>query len=284
MYRTVPRFVRSQGNLLKGLFGKNSEKETVKQLTVEEQESLRKTLPSIRARESSQVPTNADAVVDFDDALVDKRIDTDAIRARGFLKYSYNYAPSTRIKSQILETATECLQNAGVSSDNIEQYKFIDGDNSVKFELINRLGKSTKHWPTNGRLLHLETVSDIVKFYEEPVKNVTKYTEYARDENKPKNVSIMEQAVRFHPEDTHVHHGGVTAFPGSGGDVISLRQKRLLRQFQPKKEWFDYEDQTFDYSRVDKNMPWDPEVAEQMDRYTDKRYNHTTKQFTRIKQ
>ncbi|EFO86175.1 hypothetical protein GCK72_005627 [Caenorhabditis remanei] len=284
MFKTVPRLVRSQGNLLKGIFGKGGEKEAVKHLTAEEQESLRKTLPSIRARESTQVQVPSESVTDFDDDIFENRIDQDSIRARGFLKYTQSYTPSNEVKNQVLKTASECLQKAGISSENVEQYKFVEGDNSLKFELINRLGKSIKHWPTNGKLLHLETVADVVKFYQEPVKNITKYTEMARDETKPKNVSIMEQAVRFHPEDTHMYHGGITAFPGSGGEVISLRQKRLLRQFQPKKEWFDYDDLTFDYSRPDKSMPWDPEVAKQMDKYTDKRYNLNTKQFTRIKQ
>ncbi|CAL2032811.1 unnamed protein product [Caenorhabditis brenneri] len=284
MHRTVPRFIRSQGNVLKGFFGKGGEKETVKQLTVEEQESLRKTLPSIRARESTQVSAPSDSVTDFDDDLFDNRIDTDSIRARGFLKYTQNYTPSTEVKDLVFETASKCLQAAGITVKNVEEYQFADGDNSVKFELLNRLGNSMKHWPTNGKLVHLKTVEDVANFYQEPVKNVTKYTEMARDERNPKNVSIMEQAVRFHPEDTHMYHGGVTAFPGSGGEVISLRQKRLLRQYQPKKEWFDYDDLTFDYSRPDKNMPWDPEVAKQMDKYTDKRYNLKTKQFTRIQQ
>lgn len=36
---------------------------------------------------------------------------------------------------------------------------------------------------------------------------------------------------------------GITAFPGEGGEVFSLRNKRLYRQFQPKEKWFDYEDQ-----------------------------------------
>lgn len=267
------------------MFGKSGEKEAVKQLTLEEQESLRKTLPSIRARESTQVTASADSVTEFDDDLLTmSRIDTDAIRARGFLKYTQNYVPGVDVKNQVLEAASSCLRSAGVKSENVDQYKFVEGDNSVKFELLNRLGKSIEHWPTNGKLLHLETVADVVEFYQTPVKNVTKYTEMARDENKPKNVSIMEHAARFHPEDTHMYHGGITAFPGSGGEVLSLRQKRLLRQFQPKKEWFDYDDQTFDYTRPDKNMPWDPEVANQMDKYTDKRYNLKTKQFTRIRQ
>ncbi|VDK68244.1 unnamed protein product [Anisakis simplex] len=75
---------------------------------------------------------------------------------------------------------------------------------------------------------------------------------------------------------------GVTAYPGRGGQVLGLRNKRLYRQFQPKEEWFDYEDQSFDYNRVDKDMPWDPEISKRMDRYPTKKYHLSTKAFKRI--
>lgn len=65
---------------------------------------------------------------------------------------------------------------------------------------------------------------------------------------------------------------GVTAFPGDGGKVIGLRNKRIYRQFRPKQEWFDYEDQTFDHEPVDKGMPWDPEIAKKMDSYVDLKF------------
>lgn len=77
----------------------------------------------------------------------------------------------------MLEAASRHLQESGTKSDNVEQYKFADGCNSVKFALLSDLGKSIKHWPTNGKLLHLETVADVVEFYLTPVENVTKYTE-----------------------------------------------------------------------------------------------------------
>lgn len=72
---------------------------------------------------------------------------------------------------------------------------------------------------------------------------------------------------------------GETAFPGRGGEVYSLRNKRLYRQFRPKQDWFDFEEESFDFTRPDIGMPWDPEVAVRMDRYPTKKYNLKSKMF-----
>jgi hypothetical protein len=84
----------------------------------------------------------------------------------------------------------------------------------------------------------------------------------------------------------------VTATPGEGGKILGIRNKRLYRQYKPKKNWYDYEDQTFNidvslskggtylYNRSDQNnyllensgMPWDPEVAHKMDTHADIRF------------
>jgi len=113
----------------------------------------------------------------------------------------------------------------------------------------------------------------------------------------------------------------VTGNPGEGGTVYSIRNKRIYREFKPKKEWFDYDDQNFDYDvtlskgfyhnslnfnkteihyhfweyntlRIDPSieyninnnslkisgMPWDPEIANKMDSYTNIRF---TKEYLR---
>lgn len=178
----------------------------------------------------------------------------------------------------------------------------------------------------------MKTLADVIEFYKRPFRNITEYAQMARDGKRylPKNLHILENPVRFHPEDTHTYHGGwqstsffspsfltffvwhffvsevmtvkgtnwvslpvfiqtnlilisgVTAFPGKGGKVYGIRNKRLYRQFKPKEEWFDFEDESFDYSRPDASMPWDPEIAEKMDRYPTKRYNLKTKLFRKV--
>jgi len=138
--------------------------------------------------------------------------------------------------------------------------------------VLGEIGATLKHFVPNSRLHKVKSVADLLEFYQEPVKNVTKFAEMARDASKPANLALAEHAIRFHPNDREAPHGGITAYPGTGGEVFSLRQKRLLRQYKPKKEWYDFEDQTFDYTSVDEGMPWDPLIARKMDRYTHKKF------------
>uniref|UniRef100_A0A914R710 39S ribosomal protein L50, mitochondrial n=1 Tax=Parascaris equorum TaxID=6256 RepID=A0A914R710_PAREQ len=116
-------------------------------------------------------------------------------------------------------------------------------DASIDMDSIRARG-TLKHTVPNAELHRMKTVEDVIEFYRQPTR--------------------------------------VTAYPGSGGRVLGLRNKRLYRQFQPKKEWFDYEDQSFDYTRPDKDMPWDPEVAKRMDRYPSKKYILSKKAFERV--
>uniref|UniRef100_A0A0K0CUV7 Large ribosomal subunit protein mL50 n=1 Tax=Angiostrongylus cantonensis TaxID=6313 RepID=A0A0K0CUV7_ANGCA len=248
-------------------------------LSEQEQETLKKVLPSLRTdspRSKSQVDSTS---YDTEDIL-NYRIDEDSIRARGFLKYRYNYQPPSDVKDSVLKVASEVLCNEADGVAGVTQFVFNDNNViigscylklgrsniTVKISIILTLSEQFKHCPTNSRLMHIKSVQDLIDFYEEPVENVTSYIKLARMKTKPRNVYMMEQAHRFHPEDVEAWHGGVTAFPGTGGSVVGLRNKRLLRQFQPKSDWFDYEDQTFDYTRPDKDMPWDPEIARRMDR------------------
>ena len=108
-------------------------------------------------------------------------------------------------------------------------------------------------------------------------------------------LKIIEHPKRFHPNDISATHGGVTAFPGDGGRVFGIRTSRLYREFKPKKEWYDYEEQNFNYDDISKGlfnkfklrslkltgMPWDPEIARKMDSQPDIRFtkNHLMKKI-----
>ncbi|EPB71834.1 hypothetical protein ANCCEY_09057 [Ancylostoma ceylanicum] len=274
-------YVRAR-SLLSSLFNKtksSSETDGVK-LSKQQQEKLRTILPGLRTDSPKSKPQGEVTSYEADDIL-DYQIDIDSIRARGFLKYRYNYEPASDVKDTVLKIAREVLSVKDESTSDITQVLL--NDNFVKAKIILKLSEKLMHCPTNARLMHIKSVQDLVEFYEEPVENITSYTKLARQESKPANVFMLEHARRFHPEDIDAWHGGITAFPGSGGKVISLRNKRLLRQFQPKSDWFDYEDQTFDYNRPDKDMPWDSEIARRMDRYPEKRFDLKTKQFIRSK-
>lgn len=65
-----------------------------------------------------------------------------------------------------------------------------------------------KHFVPNSRLHKIKTIDDIIDFYSEPIKNITKFVEMARDERLPQNIAICEHPNRFHPNDKSAIHGG----------------------------------------------------------------------------
>uniref|UniRef100_A0A914XJU1 Large ribosomal subunit protein mL50 n=1 Tax=Plectus sambesii TaxID=2011161 RepID=A0A914XJU1_9BILA len=198
-------------------------------------------------------------------------IDIDSIRARGFLRHRKNYAPPADLDKQFGSLVKRFASDVDSSEDwlNIK----LSDKPTLKFKLMYLLEQRLGHAVPNSRLHEMKMVADLRDFYQEPISNVTPYTELARDADAPRNLHVMEHAARFHPEDTEAHHGGVTAFPGAGGKVYGLRNKRLYRQFNPKTAWYDFEDDHFVYDRVDKDSPWNPEVAKKMDRVTGRKNN-----------
>jgi len=194
----------------------------------------------------------------------------DEIRARGFLKFHRPYDPPVDIEN-IVQKVVESVYN-----DTSDWKSIALDDLKSKFKVLNELGNKLNFHVPNSDLHKLKTASDVVDFYSTPRKNLTKYAEMARDDTLPENLKIREHPARFHPNDIESHHGGITAYPGEGGKVISLRNRRLYRSFNPKKEWYDYEDQSFDYTPPDKGMPWDTEVSQKMDRYVDRKFKPNT--------
>lgn len=243
----------------------------------EAENMLKKMLPSLKSGDepAKQRYSDGDELLD---GVCEQKIDMDSIRARGFLKFRYSYEPPDDLDDQI-EKVTNEVRPLGEG----EELRKIDltQDRRLKFQLLDLLGERLCHVVPNCELHRMKTIGDVIDFYGRPFQNLTKYAQMARDNKQtlPTNLHVMEHPVRFHPEDIHAYHGGETAFPGRGGEVYSLRNKRLYKQFKPKENWFDYEDDTFDYSRPDKGMPWDPEIAERMDRYPVKKYNLETKMF-----
>ncbi|VBB32173.1 unnamed protein product [Acanthocheilonema viteae] len=201
-------------------------------------------------------PTGRDHSEDdeFLNIASEEKIDMDSIRARGFLKYRYNYKPPDDLESQVKEAVNEVLIDINDDIRSIDLTK----DRRLKFQLLDLLGERLCHVVPNSELHQMKTVGDLIDFYGRPFRNLTKYAQMVRGNKRE------------------------TAFPGKGGEVISLRNRRLYRQFKPKKYWFGFEEESFDYTRQDEGMLRDPEIAERMDQYLTKRYNLKTKTFKNI--
>ncbi|VDK82523.1 unnamed protein product, partial [Litomosoides sigmodontis] len=137
--------------------------------------------------------------------LASKKIDMDSIRARGFLKYRYNYEPPDDLESQVKEAVNEVLVSVSDDIRSIDLTK----NRRLKFQLLDLLGTRLRHVVPNSELHQMKTVGDLIDFYGRPFQNLTKYAQMARDNKQtlPKNLHIMEHPFRFHPEDTESYHG-----------------------------------------------------------------------------
>uniref|UniRef100_A0A1I7Z9K8 Large ribosomal subunit protein mL50 n=1 Tax=Steinernema glaseri TaxID=37863 RepID=A0A1I7Z9K8_9BILA len=236
-------------------------------LSKEQQDKLKGKLSSLRKQEEKPASDMKLRDVHDDDNGEFGENYMDSIRARSLLKYRYNYTPPADVEVVVKTIAGE--------------YDTLSCDPQRKAGILNSLGIEFGHFVPSCSLHKMKTIEDLLNFYRQEVKNINKYSEMARDETLPVNLNIREHPRRFHPNDIGAPHAGVTAFPGVGGQVFGLRNKRIYRQFNPRKEWFDYEDMSFDYEKVDKDMPWDPEVVKRMDSFVDKKYKLKSRSFQR---
>jgi len=179
------------------------------------------------------------------------------------LKVTRPYSPPSDLISQIEHIVNDNLAAEEVVVDWM-QLKL--NNPGLKFKLLKLLEERLGHGVPNSRLHQMLAVADVDDYYLIPVGNTTSYTQLARDATKPQNLHIIEHAIRFHPDDKEAYHCGVTAFPGVGGKVVTQRNKRLRREFNPKQQWFDYANEHFDYTKTPEDAPWDPKIAKRMDR------------------
>uniref|UniRef100_A0A0N4UQH7 Large ribosomal subunit protein mL50 n=1 Tax=Dracunculus medinensis TaxID=318479 RepID=A0A0N4UQH7_DRAME len=244
--------------------------------------------------------SETNGIAGFDGSEVSHEMDIDSIRARGYVSYFIlavilavflifiNFSTfHLNFKDKFFKSFFSFMKYRYkyYPLRNLDQIIFDVIKNKIPSGLLlDSLGKKLKHTIPNCELHRIKTLANVIDFYRLPVKNLTEYDSMVRGENGdlPKNLYMLENPVRFHPEDKESYHGGITAYPGVGGAVFGIRNQRIYRQFQPKKDWFDYEDQTFNFKRPDANMPWNTEIAEKMDRYPNLKYNLKLKGFRRL--
>ncbi|CEF62824.1 GM06185p [Strongyloides ratti] len=257
-----------------GFFSKKKDKakeevDVTVELTDKEKGALKSRFPEVFSKIDSSIKKMIETMdISKEDNDIFEENEFDSIRARGILPFTYTYNPPSNLNDIILNAVTSVL------STTEKDFSKIDISNNLKDKaaLLKLLEKKLHHNIPNSRLHEMKTVADVNNFYLEPVTNVTEYIKMSRDKTVPNNVFMREEAFRFHPDDVEAYHGGVTAFPGQGGKVYGLRNKRLLREFNPRSKWYDYEEMSYDYTKVDEGLPWDPRIAKKMDSYVNRRY------------
>ncbi|KAI1727359.1 ribosomal subunit 39S domain-containing protein [Ditylenchus destructor] len=262
--RSILRSFLHTSSLARARSIRNERSSGAKTLTKAEQEILRSELKNVVIDVDAENKQEESVEADHSLPKPNKLEETDIRRARGIMRYNKKYEPPADIANIVKEV---CKSN-GIALCEQEWQATKLQDLNTKSQILMDLGTALEHFVTNSRLHKLKSLADVVQFYSEPVSNLTTYAQMARDDRLPANIAIRENAPKFHPDDTHGVHGRISAHPGEGGQALDVRN--------PKKKWFDYEDQSFDCKPVDKGMPWDPEVAKKMDRYVDRKFLKNT--------
>jgi len=163
------------------------------------------------------------------------KLDVSQLTKNGYLRYQKPYEPPEDAKQQLLlivKSMNPKLKNA--DAREIAEFKL--DDIKFKFNFLSRaIEKLDYRVPTS--LLHLmESVGDVIQFYQTPIQTETPYEELHKREDLPPNLHIQKEPIRFHPE-TDTAFGGITAFPKTTTIVSGIRAKQKFKGQQFKIPW-----------------------------------------------
>jgi len=201
--------------------------------------------------------------------------DYDRVRARSMLRVTEPYIPNDNVQA----TIKECVDSIVSKDEQFDDWRQIclRTNPMLKFKLLTMCEQrlkpadatSSSFAVPNHQLHEIVTVDDVIRYYSQSLLNINPYQQMARDRtNMPGNLHVIETAKRFHPDDTHELHKGVTAFPGEHMPIRNLRDQRLHRSFRARREWFEWQDNAYDATQVPKYAPWSAENIKRMDSVT----------------
>ncbi|KAH8317234.1 hypothetical protein KR074_006709, partial [Drosophila pseudoananassae] len=148
----------------------------------------------------------------------------ESIAAKGFLRPHKPYTPPVDAADRIRSVASS-LQLKG---DTL-------GDLSEKFKLLSACFQELKHGVPNSQVHELNTISDVIIFYETSVDTTVPLDALKRVEL-PENLHIQYEYLRFNPE-TDTKFNGQTAFPKSSTLVTGLKYRGKYEGNEAKRSW-----------------------------------------------
>ncbi|XP_072944043.1 large ribosomal subunit protein mL50 [Epargyreus clarus] len=149
----------------------------------------------------------------------------ESLAARGFLRPTKAWDPPTNIEETILKI---CISN-GLKEDS--EFESLD----VKFKVLKECFTETGYSVPNSLLHSIETVDNLLEFYETPVDVHTPFDALKKMEL-PKNLHIQEDYVRFHP-DKDTLFNGVSAYPRNSTIVTGLKARKKYEGYTAKRSW-----------------------------------------------
>ncbi|XP_045445332.1 39S ribosomal protein L50, mitochondrial isoform X2 [Melitaea cinxia] len=158
---------------------------------------------------------------------VDKKLQAaaESLASRGFLRPNKPWNPPEEIDKTILKI---CADN-GLKEDS--EFHSLD----VKYTVLKACFDETGHGIPNSMLHTIETVDDLMEFYETPVDTLTPF-DSLKKMDLPKNLHVQEDYVRFHPDKDPLFNGK-TVFPKSSTIVSGLKTRKKFEGYTAKTSW-----------------------------------------------
>ncbi|XP_043272138.1 39S ribosomal protein L50, mitochondrial [Venturia canescens] len=145
--------------------------------------------------------------------------DGKSLAARGFLRPIKSYEPAADASDKL----NRICEEHKLSTDDSTK---ID-DPLQRFQVFVAAEKEFNYSLPNSVLHEIETVGDLRNFYITPI-NAQVPLDNMKNENLPKNLHILYDYHRFHPDDD-TKFGGKTAFPKSSTIVTGLKYRKKYK-------------------------------------------------------
>ncbi|XP_028969179.1 39S ribosomal protein L50, mitochondrial isoform X2 [Galendromus occidentalis] len=88
----------------------------------------------------------------------------------------------------------------------------------------------------NYEIASLKTARNVLEYFSKEVDGLNSYDRLVARQDKPDNLHVLENYVRFHP-DRDTMFNGVTAYPGAGCKVTGLRTRKKYDSWSMDRSW-----------------------------------------------
>ncbi|XP_014094238.3 large ribosomal subunit protein mL50 isoform X1 [Bactrocera oleae] len=150
-----------------------------------------------------------------------------SLACKGFLRSQKPYRPPQNVPDKV----RSICNNLKISFAN--DYKLENLEE--KFKFLDACFQDFQHSVPNSQIHELESIGDVVKFYETSVNTTVPY-DALKNAKLPENLHIQHDYVRFNP-DTDTKFNGQTAFPKSSTLVTGLKYRGKFEGYNAKRSW-----------------------------------------------
>uniref|UniRef100_A0A023G4G5 Large ribosomal subunit protein mL50 n=1 Tax=Amblyomma triste TaxID=251400 RepID=A0A023G4G5_AMBTT len=152
---------------------------------------------------------------------------------RGFCRPMKPYKPADDVEDRVKAIFEDVL---GQKADSSWLQTPI-AEPLLKFRLLTRCIKEFGHDIPSSQLMNVKCADDVVEFFSTPIEGLSPYETLVKQKDQlPKNLHVVPNYVRFHPE-TDTFFGGVNAYPGTSTIVTGLKAKKKYKGYVASPTW-----------------------------------------------